>query len=284
MRLKVAVTGGNGFIGSEIVAELLRNEVDTLSLQRALKNNATVKIRQFDLTKLDNNTYKNLLDIDVVIHTAGLVHDLDSRNEEHTYLNFESTKRLFQICEEVGVTKFIFLSSVAVYGINSSLQKIDLQSNTSPSSSYGKAKLMSEKYLLDQNSKTSISILRLPLVYGINTPGNYGMLEKISKTKIPLPFLNVKNKRSMISVMRVAEVVAKIAINRKKNLGLHILVGKKSFSTEGIIKKLRLENGSLPMLFPFPPILMKLFLGLIGKKKIYELLYEDLEFISTIHN
>lgn len=282
MKIKIAVTGGSGFIGKEILLELLRNNFHALSFQRKAENNAEVDIRYFDLSNIDDRTIKILSDVDTVIHAAALVHKGDSNYSDQVCLNFKSTKKLFEVCEKAKVTKFIFLSTVAVYGLISSKEKIDIKKNVSPKSSYGKAKLMSEMYLLNKKSKIKVSVIRLPLVYGKNAPGNYGMLEKIANLNLPLPFLHIKNKRSMVSVKRVAEIIVKGVIHKDKFIGLNLLAESKPFSTEDILKKIMTNNNNSSTLFYFPPFVIRILLSLIGKSKIYEQLYKDLEFVSTI--
>ena len=176
----------------------------------------------------------------------------------------------------------IFISTVGVYGVYSSSKVISVRTKTCPVSPYAIAKLDSERMLLRSDSPTAISIIRLPLVYGENAPGNYGALERLAKSMLPLPFLNTRNKRSMVSVELVAKVIKSIAASKKKYLGLHLLAEKKPYSTKEIIEKIRAKSGLTPMLFPVSGAFMKFILSAAGKQKIYEQLYEDLEFVSTI--
>jgi len=281
-QVSVAVTGGNGFIGAEVLRELINNNVEAVSLQRTSINKIAVDIHQFDLSNLIDNKMSILSDIDVVVHTAALVHKGQLNEKEYLDLNFESTKLLFEKCKKFGVSKFIFLSTMSVYGLTSSTSKINIKSLVNPITNYGKSKLLSEQYLLSQKSSIKVSIIRLPTVYGNNAPGNFGDLEQLALRHIPLPFLKVKNKRSMINVEVVAKVLAKISICREESLGLHLLCEEIPFSTEFIFKKIRQDNGISLRLFFFPKFLIKFFLKLFGKQKVYERLYEDLVFTSTI--
>jgi nucleoside-diphosphate-sugar epimerase len=282
MKKRVAVTGGSGFIGKKIVEDLLESGYKVISLQRTLKNLDNVEIRHFDLSDINSITRKMFLDVDVVIHTAALVHNHKADESAHRTLNFEATKRLFEVCEEAGIEKFVFISTVGVYGLSCSNNTITVQTKTCPISPYAISKLDSERMLLHSESSTAISVIRLPLVYGKNAPGNYGAFERLAKIKLPLPFLNTKNKRSMVSVELVAKVIKNAVASKKKYLGLHLLAEKKTYTTKEMIIRIRVQNGFSPMLFPFPRSLMKIVLSSIGKRKVYEQLYEDLEFVSTI--
>ena len=86
----------------------------------------------------------------------------------------------------------------------------------------------------------------------------------------------------MVSVELVAKVIKNAVASKKKYLGLHLLAEKKTYTTKEMIIRIRVQNGFSPMLFPFPRSLMKIVLSSIGKRKVYEQLYEDLEFVSTI--
>ena len=281
-KIRVAVTGGSGFIGREVLRELVNCQAHPISLQRNDANESGLEIHHYDLSNLDDNEMAFLQDVDVVIHAAALVHKTGFIEADHIDLNFNSTKRLFEKCKQHGVKKFVFLSTVAVYGLASSAKKINVTSLLSPLTPYARAKLLSENYLLTQSSFLKVSIVRLPLVYGHNAPGNYGMLEKIACSRLPLPFLGVVNKRSMVGVHIVAKVVAKIAINYDYYLGIHLLVEDAPFSTQDILKKIREKKGIPLRLFSFPKELIRLVLSVFGKQKIYEQLFEDLVFIGTI--
>ena len=221
-------------------------------------------------------------DIDVIIHTAALVHNIRANKNAHRTLNFEATKRLFKACQEAEVSKFIFISTVSVYGAFSSKKPISIHTQTSPVTPYSIAKLDTEKFLLGSNNSTAISVIRLPLVYGDNAPGNYGVLERLAKSRLPLPFLNTRNKRSIVSVELVAKIIKNAAQSKEKYLGLHLLAEIRPYSTKEIIERIKTKNRFSPMLFPVPLFLMKIVLTVIGKGQMYEQLYEDLEFVSTI--
>ena len=280
--MKVGITGGNGFIGKKIILELLEKQIHIISMQRSSQNIDDVEIRDFDLSNISEKTKEIFSDIDVVIHTAALVHNRSANRKSHQKINFDATFNLVEICKSVGVQYFIFLSTVGVYGVSSSVEKISLKNKVNPISEYAKSKLDVENILLINNSPMLVSILRLPLVYGDSAKGNFRLLEKIADTPIPLPFLNIKNKRSMVSVENVAKIIGVMVRNKNKYLGLHLLAEKKSFSTEEIIKTIKINKERRLLLFPVPRLVMKFILNMLGQKKLYQQLFEDLEFKSSI--
>jgi len=280
--MKVGITGGNSFIGKKIILELLEKHMHIISMQRSSQNIDGVEIRNFDLSNISDKTKEIFSDIDVVIHTAALVYNRSTNRKSHQKINFDATIKLVEICKSVGVQYFIFLSTVGVYGVSSSVEKISLKNKVNPISEYAKSKLDVENILLSNNSPMQVSILRLPLVYGEAAKGNFRLLEKIADTPIPLPFLNIKNKRSMVSVENVAKIIGVMVRNKNKYLGLHLLAEKKSFSTEELIKAIRINKERRLLLFPVPRLVMKFILNMLGQKKLYQQLFEDLEFKSSI--
>ena len=283
MNLTVGVTGGNGFIGKKIVESLIKAGVKVISLQRSKRIVQKIPIRRFDLSDLITINTELLDGIDIVIHTAALVHDSSAKDSEYESLNKDATSKLISVSKECKVKKFIFISTVGVYGMSSDKSHISLDTPINPQTPYAKAKQLSEIELLENAStELKVSVLRLPLVIGENAPGNYGLLEKISKTNIPLPLSLAANKRSVVSV----DVVASVILEATKSLtafeGIHLLAESPPVSTKELIVRLRRNYGKSPNLFPVPKLIIRLVLGIIGKRKIYEQLYEDLVFVTSV--
>ena len=283
MTLAVAVTGGTGFIGKKLIKGLLDRGFRVISLQRGKSNSTDFETRYFDLSSTNTINKTLLSNIDVLIHTASLVHNKKTTSDSYRMLNYEATKQLFDMSKEMSLKKFIYLSTVDVYGVSSHHSAIDINSSTQPKTNYAKSKLQSERYLLSEiNNKVKTSVIRLPFVYYENIPGNYCLLDKISKMKESLPFGFANNKRSMISVDVLIKVLADACDNLDLYHGLNLLAEKTPFSTKKLVIQLRSHYGMSPNLLPIPKIFMKIALIMLGKKRIYNQLYEDLTFISSI--
>ena len=288
-QIVAGVTGANGFIGRNVVNKLQKKGFNVISLQRTISSSNNYEVRLFDLCKLETINEELLHGIDILIHTAALVHKPQEDIKFYKTMNFEATKKLYQLSADLQIKKFIFLSTVAVYGKTCYSSPIDIDFPVSPKSEYGLSKLDSENYLLqkvrDNEQKTSpkVSILRLPLVQGKNAPGNFGLLEKLSKLKFPLPFGCADNKRTVVSIDMVVDTISQCCLNLNNNLGINLLGNDNPISTKKLILRLREENGLKPCLFPVPKLFMKIFFSAIGKRKIYEQLFEDLVFINSIN-
>lgn len=158
--MRILVTGASGFIGQALCPFLEQSHYIVTKV--SIRDNS-------DIDRID------FTDIDVVIHLAALVHQMQGAPEQaYMQSNFELTKALADKAKHCGVKKFIFISTVAVYGLNSAKHKLDESAQLNPSSAYGKSKLLAEEYLQNINDDVfKVCILRLPLVYGYGAKGNF---------------------------------------------------------------------------------------------------------------
>lgn len=164
--MKYLVTGGAGFIGSNIVEELIKRGDDV----RVLDNFSTGKrenIKEFsksiELIEGDIRSYHivqlALKDVDVVFHQAALpsvprsIKDPITTNE----VNIGGTLNLLEASVNAGISKFVFASSSSVYGDNPELPKHE-EMTPNPLSPYAVSKLAGENYCRVFNR-----------IYGLNT-------------------------------------------------------------------------------------------------------------------
>ncbi len=115
MLTKVLVTGGNGFLGSNIVKTLSKKVYQVSTIIRT-KSSAEVlsdtRVKIFRGNFYDTDLLKKALDgVDVVIHTAGLVDTTNKKQEDLLNINYRATKTLIDACITAGVKKFIYISS-----------------------------------------------------------------------------------------------------------------------------------------------------------------------------
>jgi len=177
--MKILVTGGLGFIGSNLVDRLveLGNDVfviDDLSTGLEINRNAKAHYSILDISNYvkSDNSLKKLIgehSIKVVYHLAGLSDVREAiKNPKSTYnVNFLSSVAISEACADSGVEKFVFASTSAVYGEPDYLP-VDEKHKTVPQTPYGVSKLAVEQHLKCQSNITQmgIMVLRLPNVYG----------------------------------------------------------------------------------------------------------------------
>jgi UDP-glucose 4-epimerase len=154
LREKVLVTGGAGFIGSELVSQLVERGYEVI----VVDNLATGK--SVNLASLDNGRMRlvvadirdlprigRLLDgVSIVYHLAclGVRHSLHAPVENHD-VNASGTLGLLNAARQAGVPRFVHVSSSEVYGTATSVPMTEAHP-TFPMTVYGASKLAGECY------------------------------------------------------------------------------------------------------------------------------------------
>ena len=154
---KVLVTGGAGFIGSHIVVRLLSDGYDVMVLDDlssgSLDNVAHhIGQKEFRLVKGDVRDAKLVREVlkgvDAVFHEAAFVSVTLSVKDPVVAndVNVAGTLNVLKASADLGVKRFVFASSAAVYGETSTPLKSEDMAST-PLSPYGVSKLAAESYV-----------------------------------------------------------------------------------------------------------------------------------------
>lgn len=175
-KIKVAVFGGAGYLGSELCHYLVNLGYQVICIdyfwfgEKALAHLA--RYPNFMSYKVDNWNDDRLSSIlsgmEAVINLAGVVGDpaceLNPKFTRHC--NYETTKLLAELTKKLKIPRFIFASSCSVYGQSNS-DKLNEESEVSPLSLYAKDKLESEAFIRELSDSTfHPSILRLSTLFG----------------------------------------------------------------------------------------------------------------------
>lgn len=177
--MRILITGGAGYIGTELVHSLIENEENEIIIYDNLsRNNYNLflegrlnpgKIRFIHGDILDSRKLKKVLDgIELVIHLAAKVTTPYSDQDLHQYeqVNHWGTSELvYHIEQAESVKKIIYLSSASVYGLGQD-KTADEESEPVPNSHYGLTKLRAEKEVQRLSEYMSIQILRVANVFG----------------------------------------------------------------------------------------------------------------------
>ena len=179
--MKVLVTGGAGYIGTELISALIaKPEVEKViiydNLSRpnynmflGLRLQKHFKISFVKGELLDSRGLRKVLkDVDVVYHLAAHVTTPFANADAHTYeqVNHWGTAELVYAVEESKVKRFIYLSSTGVYG--SSKEAVDETAAPAPQSLYAISKLRGEEHVRRLSSKIDTFIMRCGNAYGYN--------------------------------------------------------------------------------------------------------------------
>jgi nucleoside-diphosphate-sugar epimerase len=189
--MMVLVTGGTGFIGSELLFRLQDKDHDVCSLARYTSRTNKNENRRYEIKQGDIKKASELTEIiretqpEVVIHLAALSSVQYSYDHplENIKTNLVGTVNLAQAClrEAKNLKKMIFASSLDVYKDTPDVLQNEDSTLEEPNSPYGVTKLAAEKYLLSlfRNYKFPAFIVRPSNIYGRKRGFNSSIVEKL---------------------------------------------------------------------------------------------------------
>lgn len=227
----VLITGKNSFIGTTL-EKLLLQEPDKFNVESLDMRGESWRMTNFSK-------------YDVIVHVAAIVHNKEKPEMEVLYLkvNRDLPVDLAIIAKNSGVSQFIFMSSMAIYGEEGKLCEeliINRTTPVNPKNFYSISKFLAETELEKLNEiDFKVVILRPPMVYGINCPGNYSKLESIAR-KLPV-FPMIENKRSMIHVDKLCQFIRTHIENRSE--GIYFPQDENYHNTSQMVKDLAEKNG-----------------------------------------
>ncbi|HEY8803597.1 MAG TPA: NAD-dependent epimerase/dehydratase family protein [Clostridium sp.] len=246
----ILITGQNSYVGTSLKKYLSKwpdeYKIDAISL------------RDDAWKKKDFSQY------DVIYHVAAVVHKKEKPEMKSFYdiVNKDLPIEVATKAKNEGTKQFIFMSTMAVYGENGNIDEnvvLAGTTKTNPKTYYGQSKLLAEIELnkLDDD-KFKVVILRPPMIYGPNCPGNYSRLEKLANI-VPI-FPMIDNHRSMLHIDKLSEYVKGYIDNERE--GLFLPQDDQYVNTSLLVQKIAKDNGKKIYLSKALGLIVKL----IGKR------------------
>ena len=172
--MKVLITGGCGYIGSKLVTNLVRSNLDVTVLDTMWFGNSIAN--KLDQSKLrfikgDVRCIDDLLaeKFDVVVHLANVANDPSVElNESLSWeINALGTFKILEWAKKSGVKKFVYASSGSVYGVSNE-PKVTESTVRNPISAYNKTKMVAEQVVLSYTKEFNIICIRPATVCGFS--------------------------------------------------------------------------------------------------------------------
>jgi len=288
---KILITGCTGFVGSFLINKLKRRFKLKLLIRKKhsffqYKDPKNIEVIYYDSLTQKYGWANILKDCKIVIHLAGIAHLNDNNNfklQQNIFkTNYYGTLNLFKKSIKFKIKKFIYLSSIGVNGEESN-GKFTEKSIVNPTNFYAKSKLKAEDKIKVLSKKKIIkyTIIRPPLIYGLNAPGNFNYLIKLIKKLRFFPFASLNNKKSFIGIHNVISFIEMCVISRVSDNKTFLISDNETVSLPELIKKISKLLNIKVFLFKFPVFLLKLFFILIKKKKYFNKISSQLIIDNT---
>ena len=203
MAEKITVIGGAGFVGTNLCRRLASKQQDFEIIDLKMSNQFPEKCKIGDVR--DIGTLRQTISGDVVVNLAAVHRDDVRDKSQYQRTNVDGTENVALVCEEKGIEKIVFTSTVAVYGFAE--PGTDENGAINPFNEYGRTKFEAEVKLRawQSRSQNKLLIIRPTVIFGEGNRGNvFNLLSMIASGK----FLMIGNGTNKKSMAYIANIVA----------------------------------------------------------------------------
>ncbi len=242
--MRILITGIHGFVGSNLVEYLKKDNIiyglDIVSP----KKDGVVKTYSWEELK---RTTDSMPEFDAIIHLAGKAHDTKNKAVSDVYfkVNTELTKQIYDYFLSSSAKKFIFFSTA-----KAAADKVEgvLTEDITPSpvGPYGESKIKAEEYILSNVPRAvsdghgsakdkQVYILRPCMIHGPGNKGNLNLLYNVVSKGIPWPLGAFDNRRTFTSIGNVCYAVNGL-MQKDVESGIYNMGDDEPLSTNELIK------------------------------------------------
>lgn len=289
MKTSILITGSSGFIGAAALRHLQAQGFDVCPVFRSP---ASAQAAGWDASKgaaivpelsAQSDWAAVLAGVEVVLHCAARAHIM--RDEaldplaEYRRVNVQGTLRLAEQAAAAGVRRFVFLSSIGVNGTETVGTPFDPDDTPNPQDSYAQSKWEAEQELqkLASQSGMELVIIRPPLVYGANAPGNFGRLLEAVRRGKHLPLGAIHNRRTLVGLDNLTDFIRVCLIHPRAAGQVFLVSDAEDISTSALLRQLGLALGRPARLLPIPLSWMLVAASVLGKRALVRKVCGDLQ-------
>lgn len=263
MSLQITITGASGFVGQALIAKLTKHEVTAIVRNHAPNLNVK-KCFRTEISEFSDHS-EALSNCDVVIHCAARVHVMNEQStdplEAYRQINTNAVLSIARQAAAQGVKRFIFISSIKVNGEYTGASRPFTAFDTpAPADPYAKSKAEAEAGLQQIALSTGMElvIIRPPLVYGPGVKANFSRMMSLVKKGLPLPFGALQNKRSMVALDNLVDLISLCVEHPKAANQIFLVSDEQDLSTPDLMRVMAAALGVKLWLINIPLFLLKL--------------------------
>lgn len=258
--MKILITGIHGFVGSNLVEYLKKdNEIYGLDIVSPEKDGI---VKTFSWADLDAGVVPAM---DAIIHLAGKAHDTKNKSAAEVYfkVNTGLTQKIFDFFLLSGASKFVFFSTAkaAADRVEGVLTEEVVPCPVGP---YGESKIAAEDYILSKElpEGKSVYIFRPCMIHGPGNKGNLNLLYSVVKKGIPWPLGAFENRRTFTSIENICFAVNGV-LTTKVESGIYNMGDDEALSTNELIEEICKSLGKKARIWRLPCGFMR-FVARVG--------------------
>ena len=258
MAKKITVIGGSGFVGTNLCRQLALKQQDFEIIDLKMSNQFPEKCKIADVRDVEG--LRQTITGDVVINLAAVHRDDVRDTSEYQRTNVNGAENVALVCDEKGIKKIVFTSTVAVYGFAE--PGTDESGVINPFNEYGRTKFEAEEKFRDwhANGDKSLIIVRPTVIFGEGNRGNvFNLLNQIASGK----FLMVgkgENKKSMAYIGNVVAFL-ETCIATDQKYGVYNYVDTPDLTMNELVSQVRTKLKGKSGVGPRLPYWLGLLLG-----------------------
>lgn len=285
----ILLTGATGFVGSAVLTQLtLNSDVAVRTYGRRAPVGLSLGSSANNVSHIVGELgsavdYTSALhSVDVVIHCAAQAHigkNCIDRQVAFNQINCDGTLKLARQASDAGVKRFVFISSIGVNGGHNQKRPFKYDDVAAPWDEYTQSKYAAELGLRQLAKETGLEvvIIRPPLVYGVNAPGNFGKLTHAVRHGRWLPLGAIHNQRSFVAVDNLVDLIINCVTHPHATNQTFLVSDDQDISTTELLEMMSRAAGKSPRLLSVPMSWLRLAGKLTGKQAVIERLCGNLQ-------
>jgi len=260
--MKVLVTGGTGFLGSNLSETLLQRGYSVRILRRSSSNTQLIDHLPVEHSIGDVRDIESLrkatAGIDFVFHTAAMVSFLKQHRDDQMEINVGGTRNVVQACLSSGIHRLVHTSSIAAIGYSKNGELADEQTpfNWERTSGYKYSKHMAEQEVYAGIKGGLDAVIVNPSVIigerDVHFHGGH-LLRSVKKWMTPLYV------KGGMNIVYVGDVVnGEILAAEKGKKGERYVLAGENLTHKDIFRRTARIIGGIPAIAPLPIPLLRL--------------------------